>query len=176
MNSETAFSGFRGRLSLIIGNKEPFVWAKHVGIPSSTFDRIWNGGAVPKADTLFRIARYSGVQIDWLLTGEGPMRLGEAPPADQLAEPAKAAPDAELVGRMVEAAAAVYKELGHHASLRLIASKGAEMAAEIAGSGVDLSTTESRIAIVNLASAMLRRQLREAAAAPVSDAARKLQA
>lgn len=60
---------FRNRLSLLIGEEDPFGWAKRVGIPSSTFDRIWNSGTTPKAPHLVRISEAAGVSIDWLLTG-----------------------------------------------------------------------------------------------------------
>ncbi|SBW12236.1 putative Repressor protein CI [uncultured Alphaproteobacteria bacterium] len=60
---------FRNRLSLLIGEEDPFGWAKRVGIPSSTFDRIWNAGTTPKAPHLVRISEAAGVSIDWLLTG-----------------------------------------------------------------------------------------------------------
>lgn len=61
--------GFRDRLAILIGDADPFTWAKRVGIPSSTFDRIWNLGTTPKARHLIRIADSCGVSLDWLLTG-----------------------------------------------------------------------------------------------------------
>ena len=61
--------GFRDRIALLVGEDEPFTWAKKVGIPSSTFDRIWNSGSTPKARHLIRIADACAVSIDWLLTG-----------------------------------------------------------------------------------------------------------
>lgn len=70
-------SGFRERLAELVGEREPFKWAAGVGIPSSTFDRIWNKGTVPTAPHLLRIAQSEGVTVDWLLTGEGPKTLGE---------------------------------------------------------------------------------------------------
>lgn len=61
--------GFRDRIALLVGKDEPFTWAKKVGIPSSTFDRIWNAGSTPKARHLIRIADACAVSLDWLLTG-----------------------------------------------------------------------------------------------------------
>lgn len=63
---------FRERLAELVGNKEPFLWAKNVGIPGSTFDRIWNEGTIPKSDHLIRISEQCGISLNWLLMGVGP--------------------------------------------------------------------------------------------------------
>lgn len=70
--------GFRDRIALLVGKDDPFTWAKKVGIPSSTFDRIWNSGSTPKARHLIRIADTCAVSIDWLLTGQAPHGDAEA--------------------------------------------------------------------------------------------------
>ena len=75
MNSETELnSGFRERLALLVGTERPFEWAKAAGVPSSTWNRAWNEGGIPKARHLAHIADYAGVTLDWLVTGRGPMR------------------------------------------------------------------------------------------------------
>lgn len=71
MNSELEIDGVRERLEKVIGHEKPFAWAKRIGIPTSTFSRIWNEGIVPNANMLFLISKSTGVSIDWLLTGEG---------------------------------------------------------------------------------------------------------
>ena len=60
---------FRSRLTELIGHQKPFEWAKSVGIPSSTFDRIWNHSAIPKAQYLLAISQACNVSVDWLLKG-----------------------------------------------------------------------------------------------------------
>ncbi|SDR40288.1 S24 family peptidase [Pseudovibrio sp. Tun.PSC04-5.I4] len=62
---------FQGRLGELIAKagKDPFVWAKEVGIPGATFNRIWNESKIPKYDHLIRISEYSKVSLDWLLKG-----------------------------------------------------------------------------------------------------------
>ncbi len=70
--------GFRDRIALLVGKDDPFTWAKKIGIPSSTFDRIWNSGSTPKARHLIRIADTCAVSIDWLLTGQAPHGDGDA--------------------------------------------------------------------------------------------------
>lgn len=82
MAAETeTIPGFRNRIALLVGNDDPFAWAKKVGIPSSTFDRIWNSGTTPKAPHLIRIAEACGVSIDWLLTGKTEKASGSATPS-----------------------------------------------------------------------------------------------
>lgn len=76
MNSEKEIKGFRDRLAQLIGGSPPFAWATKIGLPSATFNRIWNEGQIPRADYLLTIKEATGCSIDWLLTGEGPMRLG----------------------------------------------------------------------------------------------------
>lgn len=60
---------FRSRLAELIGQQKPFEWAKSVGIPSGTFDRIWNHSAIPKAQYLLAISQECDVSVDWLLKG-----------------------------------------------------------------------------------------------------------
>lgn len=61
---------FHQRLALLIGTEEPFRWAKRIGIPAGTFDRMWNKYDIPKHDHLCRIARGCNVSLDWLLLGD----------------------------------------------------------------------------------------------------------
>ncbi|MCT4654397.1 MAG: hypothetical protein N4A65_01170 [Cohaesibacter sp.] len=71
MNSEIR-NDFHGRLAEMIENSkmEPFAWAKAVGIPGATFNRIWNEGSIPKSEHLIRISEHEEVSIDWMLKGK----------------------------------------------------------------------------------------------------------
>ncbi len=158
MNPENGFAGFRSRLARLVGGDEPFVWAKQVGIPSSTFDRIWNGGSVPKAETLLRIARHCGVSIDWLLTGEGQMRPG----VQAHNQVPMAAIDPLLYGRALEQVKAAYEEFGITAALHQIGAKAAEIAGDL--SGDDFPTWEEKLTALKGSVAQLRRQLKQQAA------------
>ncbi len=80
MNAATRNDAFHQRLTLLIGTQEPFRWAKQIGIPAATFDRIWNKHDIPKHDHLCRIAKACGVSVDWQLTGESAQtRYGAVP-------------------------------------------------------------------------------------------------
>jgi phage repressor protein C with HTH and peptisase S24 domain len=63
-------AAFHDRLRKLIGEDRPFHWAKKVGLPASTFERVWNQQAIPKAEHLVRISEICGVSIHWLLTGQ----------------------------------------------------------------------------------------------------------
>ena len=77
MSIELKDPQFHSRLSAIIGKESPFAWAERIGIPKGTFHRVWKEGTVPGPDHLRRIAEKTGFTVDWLLTGEGPMKRGE---------------------------------------------------------------------------------------------------
>lgn len=77
MSSELKDPAFHARLAALIGSEKPFVWADRIGISKGAFSRIWNEGTVPGPDHLRRIHEAEGVSLDWLLTGEGPMKRGE---------------------------------------------------------------------------------------------------
>lgn len=157
MSSENSFPGFRDRLATLIGGDEPFLWARQVGIPSSTFDRVWNNGQVPKAETLFRISRFAGVSIDWLLSGTE-THQSEAVPTPEATTPS--AIDTGLYGRVLEQVAAVYQECGITASLAQIGANAAEIAGDL--SSPDFTTNTDQAAALKYALTQLRRTLQAA--------------
>lgn len=69
---------FKNRLVQLMGKETPAAWAERVGLDSDSFSTIWKDGASPSAADLLRIKSATGVSIDWLLTGEGAMKKGEA--------------------------------------------------------------------------------------------------
>lgn len=66
---------FLDRLLVAIGEDNPHAFAQKCGLTDSVLRRYINGGSLPRMDTLVTIARTAGVNIDWLATGEGPMRF-----------------------------------------------------------------------------------------------------
>lgn len=118
MNSETEFnSSFRSRLGELVGEQKPFEWAKKVGIPSATWNRAWNEGAIPKAQHLTRIAEHAGVTLDWLISGRGP-RHRTVEPSQEMERGEDITPrtatsiDKELMGRIVDGIVRTYKDIG----------------------------------------------------------------
>ncbi len=71
-------STLRERLSYLMENEKPMVWARRIGIPAPTFSRIWNGNGQFRASQLIAIVKATGVNLNWLLTGGGPMFYSEA--------------------------------------------------------------------------------------------------
>ncbi len=74
MNSETEI---KLRLAKLIGKEKPFVWARRVGLSAATFNRVWNQGGQLKSAQLEKIHLNTGVSLNWLITGEGPMYESE---------------------------------------------------------------------------------------------------
>lgn len=118
MNSENGNSGFRARIQTLVGKEKPYLWAKRLGIPSASFDRIWREGTIPKAEHLVRIAKGCGVTIDWLVIGEPPQKKdGEPVSVASLDYQGSGNLDGELLGRLTEAVQALYREANQRIGL-----------------------------------------------------------
>jgi phage repressor protein C with HTH and peptisase S24 domain len=80
--------------------------AQKAAIPRRTLETYLAGKAEPKAGRIAAIAKAAGVNLEWLATGEGPMRREDVEQAKALAEQEKDLWQFELVPRYeVEAAA-----------------------------------------------------------------------
>jgi len=72
-------SEFKDRLQSLWGPQaQPSAIAAEIGMSLTGFMRVWNEGAIPKAETLIKIKEAKGCSLDWLLMGEGPMHKGTA--------------------------------------------------------------------------------------------------
>jgi transcriptional regulator with XRE-family HTH domain len=69
--------GFGGRLRASLKGKTASAIAKAVGVAPSTLHK-YQQGAMPAADTAMRLARALGVEVNWLIEGEGPPSRAEA--------------------------------------------------------------------------------------------------
>lgn len=154
MNSEIGKSGFHARLAEVIGAEEPFAWAKRAGIPSATFDRIWNGRTIPKSDHLIRIAEFSGVTLDWLVLGKGE---ANSPPSTT---------DHRLLGRLVDGIAKVFKEAGQAAALHQMTERAALYHDRIVAQVAD---PDDRLVEAGAVLAELRAELKAAAQDPTTN-------
>lgn len=68
---------FSDRLTLAFGGETPHSFAKKCGFGDSVLRPYLKGVALPGLEKLVLIAKTAGVNIEWLATGEGPMRPGE---------------------------------------------------------------------------------------------------
>lgn len=68
-------SEFRARFREALGDESPGAFAKRAGM-SSTMVYKYLDGSMPGLEKLVEISRLTGVTLDWLATGEGPMRPG----------------------------------------------------------------------------------------------------
>jgi len=59
------------------GNLTQAIFAKKIGVSKMTVQRWEAGTRLPCADDLFKIQQEFGININWLLTGNGPMLLGQ---------------------------------------------------------------------------------------------------
>lgn len=165
MKSEIGFSPIKERIAQLIGNEEPFKWAKRVGISPATFDRMWNGGAMPKVDTLLRIASATGASLDWLVTGresflggDGP-GFGESHPAPYFSTQA----DEELFARVTDAVAKAHQEMGSRLPPIDLGRIVYRRYVEICSATHDPA---ERLSMVKLVKAQTLAELRAAVAAP----------
>jgi len=144
-------------------------FAAQLAVHKNTIGKYERGERQPEAEVLARLRSELGVDVNWLLTGEGAMRPGDAEVPPSAPTISSDAFDADLVGRVLEEISLIYKEFGWGKSLQQLGSEAAQIAADIATDG---QTSEAKGAAVKAAGAMLRRQLRAALADPNSDAAR----
>ena len=67
--------GFSGRIADLADDAGGVAaLARKLGIPRSTLDDYANGRREPKLSQLIEVARSAGLRLEWLATGEGPMR------------------------------------------------------------------------------------------------------
>lgn len=69
----TAFRSedLQARLKTLIGEEQPYAWARRVGLSKGAFTGIWVLGRKPQTKTLAQIAAQTGCSFKWLSTGEG---------------------------------------------------------------------------------------------------------
>lgn len=95
MNHKQSIPGLTQRLMQIIDQDPPFVWAARMGIAKATMHGLLRQ-ASPTTATLVKIARQTDVSISWLLTGQGPERIGARPAsAGQMEETRSSSVDQE---------------------------------------------------------------------------------
>ena len=72
-------SEFKDRLALVIEGQSARSFAAKAGMADTTLRQYLYGRSEPNMTQLVKIARTADVNIDWLATGEGPMRGAASP-------------------------------------------------------------------------------------------------
>ncbi|WP_296579751.1 helix-turn-helix transcriptional regulator [Xanthobacter sp.] len=150
MNSDS----FATRLRAIIGGASVNSFAEKSGVPEASI-RTYLRGSLPGIDKAAALARAGGVSLDWLWFGEG------AGPGE--ATSLAGAMDDELMGRVTDAIARLYKD--QRVSLapidlgRLAGRKYAEIVAAAADA-------DERAAMLKLVITQLRNDIKAASAQP----------
>jgi DNA-binding phage protein len=87
-NPETVQDRLRQALKASGGNKAV---SQKSGLPGSTIDYALSAGSM-RLQTAQQLAAATGVRLEWLASGEGPMRPGDPPPAAPAPPPPPAVP------------------------------------------------------------------------------------
>jgi transcriptional regulator with XRE-family HTH domain len=143
-------------------------FAAQCGVPLRTYSNYATDKRPPSHEVLQALAG-KGINLNWLLTGEGEM-LAIAGEQTNVGAGAPVERDQDLYGRVLEAISAVYKEMNWGISLRQLGAEAAQIADDIAAEGL---APDEKPPAVKAAAAMLRRQLRAAAADPTAEASTK---
>ena len=140
------------RIKMLVGDGSVSAFASKCGLLEGSI-RQYLAGSVPGTDKLVAMARGSGVRIEWLATGEGPMRSGEAAPA-----PARSSGiDRDLLAQVHKGIAEVYRSENARISADPLADEVARIYDELVET---YSSPEKRLVGLDYALNQLRRQLR----------------
>lgn len=161
---------FADRLAgLVVDSKlSERAFAREVGLSPGGLRGLLHEGKGPTLETVLRIAMARGVSVLWLSTGEGPKHPAESATAADLGAfaggRAPAALDAELLGRVVDRIAKVYREEGVRLADVDLGRLAAEKYAEIADLAGDPDEWPGFLDVV---AARVRKAIRAAAADPI---------
>ena len=76
---DAALREFPERLRLALGSKPVHAFARGAGMTDSLLRKYLSATSLPGLDKLLELAKAAGVRLEWLATGEGPMRHGAEP-------------------------------------------------------------------------------------------------
>lgn len=153
---------FADRLaSLIPTGMSERAFAREIGISIGGLRGLLHEGNSPNLDTLIAISRVRGVSVGWLATGEG------AQSVDGNAQAAGKATglDAELLGRVVDRIARVYREEGVRLADVDLGRLAAEKYAEIADLAADPDEWSGFLEVI---ASRVRKAIRAAAIDPAN--------
>lgn len=161
MNADADPGTLAGRIALLVGNASVNAFASRCGFSESLL-RKYLAGSIPGADKLVAMARAAGMSVEWLATGEGPMRADDrvaspvpASTSRQMPEPSRI--DEDLHGRVVEGIARVHGEEGARLAPRHLGQIAARIHGDLLAA---YDAPEERPVGLKLALEQLRRELR----------------
>lgn len=153
----TVASTLGDRLRLVRGQLSQDEFATRFGVHKNTIGKYERGERHPDSEYLLAIRTKFSVDLDWLVTGEGEMRPGEAK-ATML--PTREASSAEInldiQGQISELISDVYRECGVPVTLRQLVAEAGRIAQDVSGPDY---TDADRPGAIRYAVAQLRRQL-----------------
>ncbi len=133
-------------------------FANGVGASLSGVRKWLSGAAEPAFSSIAIAAKITKVRLDWLATGEGPMRPGEAAPAPEAAAPAENITiDPVLFGRCLDAINKLFQELNIKAPSTTLGEEAALIYQDVAASG--LASLEEQLVAIRALIAQRRRAL-----------------
>lgn len=73
-NSDAQENGFPARLKTLLGKESARAFARRAGLSDTFLRQCLNGKSEPTRPMLIALASAGGVRLDWLASGEGPVR------------------------------------------------------------------------------------------------------
>lgn len=153
--------GFVERLKAVIGNDSIRSFSAKAGMSHGALAGYVRGENEPTRVMLAKIATAANVNLTWLITGEGPMRPGEAAPVAEPAVPPSSADrmptDRELMGRCIDAINKLYQDLNMKIPMVDMGREAADLHDEVSASGA--TGLEEQLGAIRFAIAQRRRAI-----------------
>lgn len=77
-NCDADTGGFSARLRALVGEQSARAFARRAGVSDTFVRQCLAGQSEPTRPVLIALATAGAVRLDWLATGQGPMREGDA--------------------------------------------------------------------------------------------------
>lgn len=147
---------------VVVGSKNAF--AKKCGF-SETVLRQYMEGSIPSAEKAAKIADVAGVELRWLVTGEGPKFRSDVSEKSEESAPRSITLDRELFGHIVDRISRTYKAEGIRLSELDLGRIAAEKYPEIAAFNAPRDEWQP---LLDLLAIRLRKEINAAVAEPGS--------
>ncbi|MGG9999715.1 helix-turn-helix domain-containing protein [Pseudovibrio ascidiaceicola] len=143
------------RLIQIRGEERRVDYCARLGLSASTYGNYEKGDRLPDTDILAIIAEANDINLNWLILGEGPMRLVKP----DVVSFGASGMDKEFFARVLEVVGRTYKEVGARITERDLARLSMEKYEEYIELAEDPADNEERQALMGLLHKRLKKQL-----------------